>query len=132
MATVLLGVLTALACSGVAWLIPSIIDRFDALAANREALTDIAALMPFFVWSMLPLALGNVFVAALLARERYRAVPWLVGIAVIYGLTLALLANTAEPPSQQTIILTLGGFNLAFLGTAAALAKRYAASPKNR
>ena len=128
LATVLLGVLTALACSGVAWLIPSIIDRFDALAANREALTDIAALMPFFVWSMLPLALANVFVAALMARERYRAVPWLVAIAIAYGLTLALLANTAEPPSQQTIILTLGGFNLVFLGTAAALAKRYGQS----
>ena len=81
---------------------------------------------------MLPLALANVFVAALLAKERYRAVPWLVGIAVTYGLTLAWLANTAEPPSQQTIILTLGGFNLAFLGTAAALAKRYAASPESR
>ena len=38
----------------------------------------------------------------------------------------------AAPPSQQTIILTLGGFNLAFLGTAAALARRYAASPESR
>jgi hypothetical protein len=67
-----------------------------------------------------------------MARERYRAVPWLVGIAVIYGLTLAWLTNTAEPPSQQTIILTLGGFNLAFLGTAATLARRYAAAPESR
>ena len=145
LATMLLGVLTALACSGAAWALPSILNHFDALTARREALADIVALIPFFVWSMLPLALANVFVAALMARERYRAVPWLVAIAIAYGLTLVWLTKTAYspttleswmgfwyttdaiPPSQQTIILTLGGFNLAFLGTAAALAKRYAA-----
>lgn len=130
--TAILGVLAGVGCTLAAWLLPDIVDRFPALAAKKKILTEIAPLIPYFVWSMLPLALGNVFVAALLAKERYRAVPWLVGIAVAYGLTLAWLANTAAPPSQQTIILTLGGFNLAFLGTAAALAKRYAASPESR
>jgi hypothetical protein len=202
--TAILGVLAGIGCTLAAWLLPDIADHFSALTAKKKILTEIASLIPYFIWSMLPLALGNVFVAALLAqeryravpwlvgiavtygltlawlagtlgpgtipwlvgiaviyglwrwviphfiwsifplalgnafvaallaRERYRAVPWLVGIAVIYGLILAWLANTAEPPSQQTIILTLGGFNLAFLGTSAALAKRYAASPESR
>ena len=128
LSTVLLGVLTALACSGVAWLIPDIADYFDASAAKQQTLNDIAAIVPHFVWSMLPLALANVFVAALLARERYRAVPWLVGIAVAYGLTLAWFTNATETQSQQTIILTLGGFNLVFLGAVAALAKLYGQS----
>ena len=130
--TAILGVLTGIGCTLAAWLLPDMADRFSILAAKKKIITEIASLIPYFIWSMLPLALGNVFVAALLARERYRAVPWLVGIAVIYGLTLSWLANTAAPPSQQTIILTLGGFNLAFLGTAAALAKRYATSPESR
>ncbi len=130
--TAILGILAGIGCTLAAWLLPDIADRFSALASKKKILTETASLIPYFIWSMLPLALGNVFVAALLARERYRAVPWLVGIAVIYGLTLSWLASTDEPPSQQTIILTLGGFNLAFLGTAAALARRYAASPKSR
>ncbi|MDP7179252.1 MAG: hypothetical protein QF749_13280, partial [Verrucomicrobiota bacterium] len=119
-------------CTLAAWLLPGIIDHFPTLAAKKKIVTEITPLIPYFIWSMLPLALGNVFVAALLAKERYCAVPWLVGIAFAYGLTLAWLANTAAPPSQQTIILTLGGFNLAFLGTAAALARRYAAAPESR
>ena len=127
--TAILGVLAGIGCTLAAWLLPDMADRFSILAAKKKIITEIASLIPYFIWSMLPLALGNVFVAALLAQERYRAVPWLVGIAVAYGLTLAWLANTAEPPSQQTIILTLGGFNLAFLCTAATLARRYASSP---
>ena len=127
--TAILGVLAGIGCTLAAWLLPDIADRFSILATKKKIITEIASLIPYFIWSMLPLALGNVFVAALLAQERYRAVPWLVGIAVAYGLTLAWLANTAEPPSQKTIILTLGGFNLAFLCTAATLARRYASSP---
>tara|TARA_B100001971_G_scaffold64234_1_gene59127 strand:- start:3378 stop:4673 length:1296 start_codon:yes stop_codon:yes gene_type:complete len=130
--TALLGALAGIGCTLAAWLLPGIIDHFPTLAAKKKIVTEITPLIPYFIWSMLPLALGNVFVAALLAKERYCAVPWLVGIAFAYGLTLAWLANTAAPPSQQTIILTLGGFNLAFLGTAAALARRYAAAPESR
>lgn len=130
--TALLGVLAGIGCTLAAWLLPGLIDVFPALTAKKKIVTEITPLIPYFIWSMLPLALGNVFVAALMAREQYRAVPWLVGIALLYGLTLAWLASTVEPPSAQAIILTLGGFNLAFLGTAAALARRYAATPESR
>ena len=117
-----------LSCSSIL----GIIDNFPALAGKKKIITEITPLIPYFIWSMLPLALGNVFVAALMAKERYRAVPWLVGIALAYGLTLVWLANAAEPPPPQSIILTLGGFNLLFLGAAAALARRYAATPTGR
>nr|MBC8245926.1 hypothetical protein [Verrucomicrobiota bacterium] len=130
--TAILGVLAGIGCTLAAWLLPGLIDVFPALTAKKKIVTEITPLIPYFIWSMLPLALGNVFVAALMAREQYRAVPWLVGIALLYGLTLAWLASAVEPPSAQTIILTLGGFNLAFLCTAAALAKRYAATPTGR
>jgi O-antigen/teichoic acid export membrane protein len=130
--TALLGVLAGIGCTLAAWLLPGLIDAFPALAAKKKVVTEITPLIPYFIWGMLPLALGNVFVAALMAKEQYRAVPWLVGIALLYGLTLAWLANAVEPPSAQAIILTLGGFNLVFLGTAAALARRYAATPTGR
>jgi len=130
--TAILGVLAGIGCTLAAWLLPSIIDNFPALAGKKKIITEITPLIPYFIWSMLPLALANVFVAALLAKELYRAVLWLVGIAIAYGLTLVWLANAAEPPSPQSIILTLGGFNLAFLGTVAGLAKRYGATPKGR
>jgi len=142
--TALLGVLAGIGCTLAAWLLPGLIDLFPVLAAKKKIVTEITPLIPYFIWSMLPLALANVFVAALMARERYRAVPWLVATAIAYGLTLVWLTKTAYapttlenwmgfwyttdaiPPPPHTIILTLGGFNLAFLGTAAALARRYA------
>lgn len=40
-----------------------------------------APLVPWFVWSILFLVLGNVLVQNLLARERFAIVPWLVLIA---------------------------------------------------
>ena len=84
-------------------------------------------LLPYFVWSMFPLALANVYVAALLAKEQYGGVPILVAVAAVYAIALLWLTNKTEPPTQQTIILTLGGFNLAYLVIARHLAKRLVA-----
>ena len=75
---------------------------------------------------MLPLALANVYVAALLAKEQYRGVTMLVAVAVVYAVALFWLAIKPEPPNQQTIVLTLGGFNLIYLGVANRLDKRLA------
>ncbi|HAL04727.1 MAG TPA: hypothetical protein DCP58_06420, partial [Verrucomicrobiales bacterium] len=83
-------------------------------------------LLPFFVWGMLPLALANVYVVALLAKEQYQGVPLLVSVAVVYAVALLWLAIKPEPPNQQTIVLTLGGFNLIYLGVANRLANRLA------
>ncbi|MED6314839.1 MAG: hypothetical protein VX704_07375 [Verrucomicrobiota bacterium] len=130
--TASLGALTCIGCTIAALLIPNIAGDLPGLAARADILAEVAPLIPYFTWSMLPLSLANVFVAALLARERYRAVPWLVGVAVAYGLALAWLSNDASHSSQKTIILTLGGFNLVYLGTAVYFARHYTTSPESR
>ncbi|MBV58900.1 MAG: hypothetical protein CMO58_04740 [Verrucomicrobiales bacterium] len=50
----------------------------------------------------------------------------LVAVAVVYAVALLWLAIKPEPPNQQNIVLTLGGFNLIYLGVANRLAKRLA------
>jgi len=70
-------------------------------------------LLPWFAWSMVPLALANVLVNNLLAREQFSVVPWLVAVAAAYGLAL-----TQFHDSFLTVIKTLGAFNVVFLGVA--------------
>lgn len=47
-----------------------------------------APLIPWFAWAMLFMMLASVMVGNLLARERFRIVPWLSIVAVLYGITL--------------------------------------------
>ena len=70
-------------------------------------------LLPWFAWGMVPLALANVLVQNLLARDQFRVVPWLVAVAVGYGLALTQLHD-----SFLTVIRTLGVSNLLFLAVA--------------
>jgi threonine/homoserine/homoserine lactone efflux protein len=62
---------------------------------------------------MVPLALANVLVNNLLAREQFRIVPWLVAVAAAYGFAL-----TQFHDSFLTVIKTIGVFTLVFLGVA--------------
>lgn len=48
---------------------------------NPDYFLQAAPLVPWFVWSILFLVIGNVLVQNLLARERFTIVPWLVIIA---------------------------------------------------
>src|SRR5262249_48649714 len=52
-----------------------------------------APLVPWIAWAVLPLILANVLLNNLLARGRFRVVPWSLGVAVGYGITLFLLAD---------------------------------------
>ena len=124
--TILLGLLCCVGCSLAAWLLPDLSEKIESLAAKQKVISAIGALLPFFVWGMLPLALANVYVVALLAKEQYRGVPMLVAVAVVYAVALLWLAIKPEPPNQQTIVLTQGGFNLIYLVVANRLAKRLA------
>lgn len=83
----------------------------------------VAPLVPWFAWCMLPLTLANVLVGNLLARGRFAAVPWLVLVAIGYGVTLVLRVPAFRAAEQEVafrmVIQTLGGFSLLLLAVAA-------------
>jgi len=98
-ATALIGAGAALVCT----FFPELPLRI--LSGDRYMQT--AWLVPWFAWSMLPLAMANLLVNNLLARKRFEAVPWLIAVAAAYGITLKFTCW-----SYVTTILTLAAFSL--------------------
>lgn len=72
------------------------------------------ALLPWYAWAMVPLALTNVLLNNLLARSLFRIVPVLIGLALVYGFALTQWHET-----PVTVLKVLGGFNLVLLAVAA-------------
>ena len=68
-------------------------------------------LLPWYAGAMIPLAMANVMVNDLLARERYAVVPWMVLLALAYGFTLPWMLNH-HPGKIEIALQTLGVFNL--------------------
>lgn len=126
-ATAALGAFVATGCTIAAKLVPFaleflatathpfLVDMHLKLAGKQSTILIVAGLVPWFVWCMLPLALANVLISALLATERYQAVPWLVALVAGYLTTLWFFHG-----AFITVILTLGVFNFLLLGVAAA------------
>jgi O-antigen/teichoic acid export membrane protein len=121
LATAALGAIAATICTAAALGIKHIISTtgeiplapagFVAkLRANPDGMGTLSSLIPWFVWCMLPLAVGNVLLNNLLARKRYRIVLYLVGVAVAYGLMVRAFGT-----SFIRVIQILGVFNLIFL-----------------
>ena len=80
-----------------------------------KSFLDIATpLVPWFAWSMLPLTLSNVLINGLLARGQFRAVPWLVAVAIGYGVTLNFWHGTF-----LMVIQILGSFGIMMLAVCA-------------
>jgi O-antigen/teichoic acid export membrane protein len=102
-ATALVGGAAAIGCT----LFPTLPLR---IVYNRTFLDVAGPLVPWFAWSMLPLTLSNVLVTSLLARRRFAAVPWMVAVAVAYGLFLYFRHDTF-----RTVIGALGAFNFLLL-----------------
>ena len=73
-------------------------------------------LVPWFAWCMVSLALANVLIGNLLARERFAIVPWLALLAAAYLATLFSLAGTLlameRDAAFRLIVQVLTGFNL--------------------
>ena len=65
------------------------------------------AILPWYAGAMVPLALANVLVNDLLGRGKFQIVPFLVLLAMIYGLAL-----TQHHASFIAVLKMLGGFNL--------------------
>lgn len=122
LATAALGAFGAACASAGAWLTPFILDRIATLDAgwavalhkkllpHHGRLLQVAGLIPWFVWSMLPLALANVLVANVLAKNDRVAVYGSALIALGYGATIFVFH-----PSFKAVIATLGGFSLLLL-----------------
>jgi O-antigen/teichoic acid export membrane protein len=115
-ATVLAGGCAAIACTLLPWLPLRIIYDKSYLVATP--------LVPWFAWCMLPLTLSMVLVNSLMARKNFSAVPWLVLVAIGYGVALSMVGRHAGslPDTQaglRMMIQTLGVFNLLLLGVCA-------------
>jgi O-antigen/teichoic acid export membrane protein len=73
-----------------------------------------APLVPLFAWCMLPLTLSTVLINNLMAKSCFSSVPWLVAVAVSYGLALCFWHETFV-----TVIRTIGCFGLVLLAVCA-------------
>ena len=88
------------------------------LVYNSDYVAEAVKLLPWYAGAMVPLALANVMVNDLLARERYGVVPWMVLLAVAYGFTLPWMLNH-HPEHIEIVLQTLGAFNLLLFGVCA-------------
>ena len=122
--TAALSIFVCVTCTLAAWLLPSITENISTLAQRQNTITEITKIIPYFIWSMLPLTLANVYIAALLAKEKYKGIPLLILIAFAYAFALIWLSSKANTPSSQTIILTIGAFNLLYLGATKCLSRQ--------
>jgi O-antigen/teichoic acid export membrane protein len=68
------------------------------------------ALIPWYAGAMVPLALANVMVNNLLAREKFAVVPWMVFLAIAYGFALPFMLHHF-PGRMEVVLQTLGVFN---------------------
>ena len=83
-----------------------------------EDVAGTVALIPWYAGAMVPLALANVMVNDLLARGRFRVVPFMVVLAAAYGVALPLMLDHF-PGRLEIPLQTLGIFNLLLFGVCA-------------
>ena len=76
-----------------------------------EYLPATLAILPWYAGAMVPLALAFTLVNDLLARSKFRVVPFMVVLAVGCGFTLPAMLNRF-PGRLEVALLTLGVFNL--------------------
>ncbi len=86
--------------------------------SKPEYVAEAVKLLPWYAGAMIPLALANVMVNDLMARERYGVVPFMVMLAVAYGFTLPWMLNH-YPGRIEIALQTLGAFNLLLFGVCA-------------
>lgn len=110
-ATGLIGAVAALGCTVLPELPLRILFPPEFLEAK--------SLVAWYAWCMVPMTLANVLINNLMARQHFHAVPWLVGMALAYGVTLVVVASRSqELPALEAfrgIVVTFGGFSLLVL-----------------
>jgi O-antigen/teichoic acid export membrane protein len=81
------------------------------IAFKAEDIAETTALLPWYAGAMIPLALANVLVNDLMARKQFKVVPFMIVLAVGYGIAQPYMLN--HYPGRMTIVLqTLGVFTL--------------------
>ena len=107
--TFVLGLVAVLLCSAF----PTLPLRI--LHYKNPKLWESSQLIPWFMWSMLPMTLANVMVGSLLARRDFRAVPLFVAITAAYGFELTRYLGGAEHlpmfDAYKGVILRIGLFS---------------------
>ncbi|MHB8521258.1 MAG: lipopolysaccharide biosynthesis protein [Limisphaerales bacterium] len=115
--TVLLGGASVLACT----LWPKL--PLQIIYFSKPIYWEAAPLVPWFVWCLLPLVLANVLLTNLLARERFAVVPWVMLVAIGYGVALATmrpwLLSLDAVTAFRAVVQTLGAFSLLLLAISA-------------
>lgn len=81
---------------------------------SPDRLNASKALVPAYCWALVPVALANVIIWSLLARESYRIVPWLAVLAVGYRIALDSFHDRL-----MTVISVVGAFGLLLLAVCA-------------
>jgi O-antigen/teichoic acid export membrane protein len=76
------------------------------------------ALIPWYAGAMIPLAMANVMVNDLLARSKFAVVPFMILVAVGYGLAMPFMLSHF-PGRLQVPLQTVGVFNLLLFGVCA-------------
>ncbi|MGH7992204.1 MAG: lipopolysaccharide biosynthesis protein [Limisphaerales bacterium] len=109
---VLLGTTVLVTCGVLGlWLLGPWAVRF---VYPPEYVSETLAILPWYAGAMVPLSLANVLVNDLLARSRFKTVPFLVLLAMFYGLAL-----TRYHDSFVTVLKTLCLFNSIFFAICA-------------
>jgi O-antigen/teichoic acid export membrane protein len=84
------------------------------LMFRPDYVKEATALLPWYAWAVVPLALANVLLNNLLARSRFSLVPALCVLAACYAFALSRFHDT-----PIAVIKTLGVFNVLMLGICA-------------
>jgi O-antigen/teichoic acid export membrane protein len=114
MRTVLLGTFVLAAGGAVGlWLVGPFVVKL--IYPARYAMASIA-LLPWYAWAMVPLALANVLLNNLLARSSFRVVPALLVLAAGYAFALTRPQFHSSP---VLVLQVMGVFNLMLLGISA-------------
>lgn len=120
--TAALGIFAAAAATVGAWLLPWLLEQLaspehawakpmmEKIGDRRSLLVEASALIPWFVWAMLPLALANALISSALARRDLIAVYGSAAIGLAYSITIWM-----RHPSFHAVIGTLGLFNIILL-----------------
>lgn len=106
---VVLGTAVMAMCGGLGlWILGPWVVKF---VFTNDYVATTTALIPWYATAMVPLAMANVLVNDLLARSRFGVVPFIVALALAYGIAMPVLMHHF-PGRLEVPLQTLGAFNL--------------------